>query len=140
MASMPQVVIDKFADMQAAKFMATVDQNGIPNVVPVLSVMPFGEETLVFVDVMMNKTRKNLLNNKKVAVSVLTKDGISYQVKGTFEGFQTTGPLFEMFATHELLKYNAYSGPRAVGLIHVDSVYTACPPLPGKEIVKTPIA
>jgi predicted pyridoxine 5'-phosphate oxidase superfamily flavin-nucleotide-binding protein len=134
MASMPQVVIEKFADMEAAKFMATVDDGGVPNVAPILSVMPFGEETLVFVDIMMNKTRKNLLSNGKVAVSVLTKNGISYQVKGTFEGFQTSGPLFDMFATHKLLKYNAYSGPRAVGTIHVDSVYTGCPPLPGKEI------
>ena len=137
MAIMPQVVIEKFAEMEAAKFMATVDDDGNPNVVPVLSIMPFGEETLVFVDLMMNKTRKNLLSNRKVAASVLTKDGIAYQVKGTFEGFQTSGPLFEMFASHPYLKYNAYSGPRAVGMIHVDSVYTACPPLPGKEICKT---
>lgn len=134
MASMPQVVMEKFADMEAAKFMATVDEDGAPNVAPILSIMPFGDEKLVFVDMMMNKTRKNLLGNGKVAASVLTKDGVSYQVKGTFEGFQTSGPLFDMFASHPLLKYNAYSGPRAVGLIQVDSVYTGCPPLPGKEI------
>ncbi len=136
MAKMPQVVMEKFADMQAAKFMATVDADGTPNVAAILSIMPFGEEKLVFVDLMMNKTRKNLLNNGKVAVSVLTKDAVSYQVKGTFEGFQTSGPLFDMFATHPLLKYNAYSGPRAVGVIGVESIYTACPPLPGKEIKK----
>ena len=136
MAKMPQVVMEKLADMEAAKFMATVDADGTPNVAAILSVMPFGEEKLVFVDLMMNKTRKNLLDNGKVAISVLTKDAISYQVKGTFEGFQTSGPLFEMYATHPLLKYNAYSGPRAVGLIQVDSVFTACPPLPGKEIKK----
>jgi hypothetical protein len=136
MAKMPQVVIEKFADMEAPKFMATVDDDGNPNVAAILSVMPFGEETLVFVDLMMNKTRKNLLSNGKVAVSVLTKDAISYQVKGTFQGFQTSGPLFDMFSSHPLLKYNAYSGPRAVGTIQVESVYTACPPLPGKEIKK----
>ncbi|NQU07430.1 MAG: pyridoxamine 5'-phosphate oxidase family protein [Candidatus Abyssubacteria bacterium] len=136
MARMPQVVMEKFADMEAAKFMATVDKDGNPNVAPILSIMPFGEEKLVFVDIMMNKTRKNLLSNGKVAASVLTKDGISYQVKGTFEGFQTSGPVFEMFASHPMLKYNSYSGPRAVGLIQVDSLYTGCPPLPGKEICK----
>lgn len=134
MATMPPPVMEKFADTEAAKFMATVGEDGLPNVVPILSVMPFGEETLVFVDIMMNKTKKNLLANKKVAVSVLTREGISYQVKGTFEGFQTSGPLFDMFASHPLLKYNAYSGPRAIGTIHVDAVYTACPPLPGKKI------
>jgi hypothetical protein len=134
MAKMPAPVMEKFAEYEAAKFMATVDEDGMPNVVPILSVMPFGEEMLVFVDIMMNKTKKNLLANRKVAVSVLTKEGISYQVKGTFEEFQTSGPLFDMFASHPLLKYNAYSGPRAIGTIRVDSVYTACPPLPGKRI------
>ena len=93
MAKMPQVVMEKFADMEAAKFMATVDADGMPNVAAILSIMPFGEEKLVFVDLMMNKTRKNLLDNGKVAVSVLTKEAVSYQVKGTFEGFQTSGPL-----------------------------------------------
>ena len=131
---MPAPVMEKFADTEAAKFMATIGEDGVPNVVPVLSVMPFGEETLVFVDIMMNKTKRNLLANRKVAVSVLTKDGISYQVKGTFQEFQTSGPMFEMFASHPLLKYNAYSGPRGIGMIQVDSVYTACPPLPGKQI------
>ncbi|GAB4344786.1 MAG: pyridoxamine 5'-phosphate oxidase family protein [Candidatus Abyssubacteria bacterium] len=134
MASMPQVVMEKFADMEAAKFMATVDDEGTPNVAPILSVMPFGEDRLIFVDIMMNKTRKNLLANGKVAVSVLTRDGISYQAKGVFEGFQTSGPLYDMFASHPLLKYNAYSGPRAVGLIRIESLYTGCPPLPGKRI------
>ena len=134
MASMPQVVMEKFADMEAAKFMATVDEDGAPNVAPILSIMPFGEEKLIFVDMMMNKTRENLLANGKVAASVLTKAGVSFQVKGTFDGFQTSGPMFEMFASHPMLKYNAYSGPRAVGLISVEHVYTGCPPLPGKEI------
>ncbi len=134
MASMPQVVMEKFADMEAAKFMATVDEDGSPNVAPILSIMPFGEDKLIFVDLMMNKTRKNLLANGKVAASVLTKEGVSYQVKGTFEGFQTSGPFFEMFASHPMLKYNAYSGPRGVGTISVESVFTGCPPLPGKEI------
>ena len=87
MAKMPQVVMEKFADMEAAKFMATVDDEGVPNVAPILSLMPFGEDKLVFVDIMMNKTRKNLLSNGKVAASVLTKDGISYQVKGA-RGFR----------------------------------------------------
>jgi predicted pyridoxine 5'-phosphate oxidase superfamily flavin-nucleotide-binding protein len=134
MATMPQVVIEKFADMEASKFMATVDDAGTPNVAPILSIMPFGEDKLIFVDMMMNKTRKNLLANGKIAASVLTKDGVSYQVKGTFDGFQTSGPMFDMFASHPLLKYNAYSGPKAVGLISVERVYTGCPPLPGKEI------
>lgn len=134
MGSMPQVVMEKFADMDAAKFMATVDDDGAPNVAPILSIMPFGEDKLVFVDMMMNKTRKNLLANGKVAASVLTTDGVSYQVKGTFDGFQTSGPMFDMFASHPMLKYNAYSGPRAVGMISVEHVYTGGPPLPGKEI------
>ena len=32
MATMPQVVMEKFADMEATKFLATVDEDGTPNV------------------------------------------------------------------------------------------------------------
>lgn len=135
MAKMPPSVVEKFADPTAAKFMATVDEEGTPNVVPMLSIMPLGEETLVFADLMMNKTKTNLLATGKVAVAVMNNQQIAYQVKGTFQGFQTSGPLCDAYASNPAMRYNAYSGPRGVGVISVDEVYTACPPLPGKKIL-----
>ncbi len=126
--------MDKFNDLTAVKCMATVDEKGIPNVVPITSIVAVDSETLMFADIMMWKTKRNLLKNGKVACTVLTKDNIAYQCKGKFQGFQKAGPLFDFVATVPLLRYNVYSVPRAVGIIKVEEVYSACPPLPGKKI------
>jgi predicted pyridoxine 5'-phosphate oxidase superfamily flavin-nucleotide-binding protein len=134
LAKMPQQVIDKFNDLSAPKFMATVDEKGSPNVVPVTSIVALDAETLMFADIMMWKTKRNLLKNGKVACAVLTKDSIAYQCKGRFQGFQKSGPLFDFIASAPILKYNVYTIPKAVGIIKVEEVYTACPPLPGKKI------
>ncbi|MBC7341075.1 MAG: pyridoxamine 5'-phosphate oxidase family protein [Clostridia bacterium] len=134
MAKMPDVVMQKFQDLKNPKFMATVDAEGNPNVVPVLSVTAIDNQYLIFADIMINKTKKNLLDNGKVAVAVITDKGEAYQVKGKFLGFQTSGMLFDAVASAPELKYNAYFGPNGVGVIEVTEVYTATLPLPGERI------
>jgi len=55
-----------------------------------------------------------------------------YQIKGTFQGFQTSGELFNRFAkeVRERIKMNI----KAVGTIKVDEVYAVAPPQSGKKI------
>lgn len=134
MAKMPPQVMEKFNDLSAMKFMATVDDDGNPNVVPITSIVAVDAETIMFADIMMWKTKRNLLKNRKVACAVITKDNVAYQVKGKFQGFKKGGPLFDFVASVPLLRYNAYWGPKAVGTIKVEEVYSACPPLGGKKI------
>jgi predicted pyridoxine 5'-phosphate oxidase superfamily flavin-nucleotide-binding protein len=134
LVKMPQQVVDKFNDLTASKFMATVDENGNPNVVPIVSLVAIDAETLMFADIMMWKTKRNLMKNGKVACAVMTKDNTAYQCKGKFQGFQKSGPLFDFIAGVPILKYNVYTVPKAVGIIKVEEVYSACPPLQGKRI------
>jgi len=71
-----------------------------------------------------------------VAVNVfLPEKFISYQVKGTFQGFQTSGSYFEYLSELPEFKYNTYFGVRAAGVIRVDEIYSASAPLPGRRIV-----
>jgi len=135
MAKMPPQVKEKFNLPGTIKFLATVDNEGNPNCVPISSLRAFDDETLVFADYMINKTRKNLLSNSKVAATVLTLTNISYQVKGEFIGFQNSGAIYDFLASLPEFRFNAYVGPRAAGIIKVKKVYTACSPLPGKEIL-----
>lgn len=134
MAKMPLQVKEKFNMPGAIKFMATVDAQGFPNCVPISSVRAIDDDKLAFADYMINKTKKNLLVTRKVAVTVLAPNNIAYQVKGSFEGFQTSGPVLDYLANLPEYRFHAYMGPRAAGIIKVRRVYTACSPLPGKEI------
>jgi len=76
MVKMPPKVLEKFMDLNTIKFMATVDDEGKPNVAYILSMIAIDDETLAFADLALNKTKKNLLSNGKVAVSVLANGEI----------------------------------------------------------------
>lgn len=136
MAKMPVQVIEKFNDPNSVKFLATVDESGRPNVVYLASLRAVDEETLAYADTVGVKTKKNLRPNSPVAVNVLLREkSISYQIKGTFLEFQTSGPQYEMFSQLPEFKYNTYFGVRAAGIIRVDEVYSGSAPLPGRRIV-----
>ena len=136
MAKMPAKVMEKFNDLSALKFMATVDKDGTPNVVLISSLIAADEETLVWANLMGVKTPKNLLATGKVAVNVYAPDpGVSYQVKGEFEGFISEGFFFEVFKEHPSLKYDPVFGVKSVGVIKVKEVYSAGGYLSGRRIV-----
>ncbi len=136
MAKMPKQVINKFNDPRAVKFLATVGEDGRPNVVYIASLRAPDEETLIYADTVGVKTKRNLKPGSPVAANVLLPEkSISYQVKGTFLDFQTSGAYFELLNALPEFKYNTYFGIRAAGVIRVEEVYSASAPLPGRRIV-----
>ena len=138
MAKMPKQVMDLFNDPDAVKFLATVDAEGKPNCAFIASLMAPGEDILIFADMMMNKTKKNLTDTKKVAATVYKAPWSSYQVKGTFEGFQRSGLLYDMAQTlskeSPQLRGKVYFYIKQVGVIRVEEVYLSQVPIPGKRI------
>ncbi|HEY3352242.1 MAG TPA: pyridoxamine 5'-phosphate oxidase family protein [Polyangia bacterium] len=107
------------------KFLATVGPSGDPNIVPVVSLQPAPDGNLCFGEFLMNKSRRNLGQNRRVGVLVMTEALRAWPLRGTFMGFQESGALFEQVSTGELFRYNAYTGVRAAGLIRVDEVGAA---------------
>ena len=134
MAKMTKEVIDMMKDPQASKALATCDATGKLNVVPKGTLTAIDEETVAFGDIFGDKTNMNLEANQKAAVAVFKMElpPVGYQLKGTFQGFQTSGPLFDSFARQikEQLKLDI----KGVGVIKVDEVYSAGVPNPGAKI------
>ncbi len=106
------------------KFLATLDEAGRPNCVPVISIMPYREDLLIFGEFMMNKTRHNLRENAKVGITVLTAAYETWSIQGEFLGFETTGPGVDFVNSQPMFRYNAYTSVRAAGLIRVREVST----------------
>lgn len=132
MAKMPREVITALGDEHSLKVLATADETGLPNAAIVATMTPLGEEMVAFADLRLGKTRDNLNKTGKFAVSVLTPQMKAYQIKGTFEGFQETGPLA---ASVNEMVYNAIKMQiKAVGLGSVDEVYSACMDNPGAKL------
>ena len=116
------------------KVLGTCDAVGTPNAVPKETLSAIDEETIAFADIWGDKTNVNLKANNKTPVAVFKIEvpPVGYQIKGTFQGFQTSGPVFDNFAkaVKEMLNLDI----KAVGVIKVDEVYSTAPPNPGAKI------
>ena len=109
------------------KFLATRNAEGVPNVVPVVSILPADDQpdTLFFGNFLLRKSIKNLEEDTRVGVLVITQALQGWILKGDFLGFQRTGPYVDQQMSSSLLRYNAYTGIRNAGIIRVRSVEEA---------------
>jgi hypothetical protein len=107
------------------KFLATRDAEGIPNVVPVLSLEAADERTIIFGEMMIWKTRRNLEADARVSILVLSSDLRAWTIRGRFVEFQRSGAHFDHIMESENIRYNAYSGIRSAGVIQVLDVARA---------------
>lgn len=103
-------------------FMATLDAQGKPNCVPIISTMPYDDGTLIFGEFLMNKTKRNLLGNPKVGIAVLSAELEAWSLKGTFLGFETSGERLDAINQTPTFRYNAYTGARSAGSIRVEEI------------------
>jgi hypothetical protein len=132
LVSIPKEVMDVLSASDSAKMLATVDGKGIPNVVPVWSIVAVDPETIAFAELFIKKTKENLEKNKEVAIAVFKGPMTGYQLKGTFSGFQTSGPIFDSFAKKimEAMKMQI----KSVGIIKVGAVFSASPGQDSKKL------
>ncbi len=105
------------------KFLSTRSAEGIPNVVPVVSILPAGDQpdTLFFGNFLLRKSIRNLQEDTRVGILVITEELRGWILKGDFLEFQRTGPYVERQMNSSLLRYNPYTGIRNAGLIRVRS-------------------
>lgn len=114
-----------FARPMLPKFLATVSARGVPNIVPIISIEATDAQTIIFAELMIWKTRKNLEENPQVAAAVMTRDLKAWVVKGDFVGFQKKGKYYEKLSGNELFRYNAYTGIRSAAVIRIKEVLPA---------------
>jgi hypothetical protein len=104
------------------KFLATLDAEGVPNVVPITSLQAVDESTIIFGELMMWKTRRNLETNPRVCMAVMTPAARGWIIQGDFQEFQRTGPYVDLINSADFYRYNAYTGIRSAGVIRARRV------------------
>jgi len=133
MVSIPKHVQDFFPGKMG--WVATATKEGLPNVTPKGSVRVLDDQHVIFADLFSLKTRQNLEQNPRVAVTVVDPSTAKgYQIKGTAE-LVSSGPLYDQMA--EQIKQSAPSlpPPMYVVKIAVDSVFDqSVGPDAGKQI------
>jgi hypothetical protein len=104
------------------KFLATVDEQGLPNLVLIASIEPATDTRMVFADFLMNKTGKNLDRDAKVGVLVITEQLDWWSMTADHVGWERTGDLVDHFNSNDLFRYNAYTGIRRAGKMDLRSM------------------
>lgn len=106
------------------KFLATRSAEGRPNVVPCISLLPAEDQadTLFFGNFLLRKSVKNLQEDRRLGLLVVTPELKGWILKGDFLEFQRTGPYVDQQKSSSVLRYNAYTGVRNAGLIRVSSI------------------
>jgi len=118
MTKLPENVSEAWEQKEDAVILTTVDKNGIPNSIYATCVSKFDDETFVVADNYFDKTRKNILSGSKGSLLFITKNGESYQIKGTFE-YLTCGEIFD-----DMKKWNPEKHPgHAAAALKVESIY-----------------
>ena len=119
MSALPQNVRKAWDNRDGPVILATVNKDGIPNIIYVTCVGIFGDDRLVVADNFFNKTRQNLLQGCKGAMLFCTKDGKAYQVKGTME-YHKDGEIFDQMKTWNPPKHPG----NAAAALKVEEVYS----------------
>jgi len=121
MVSIPKHVQDFLSGKLA--WVATASRDGEPNVTPKGTLKLMDEHHVLFADLFSLKTRKNLSENHKVAVTVAdTATGKGYQLKGTAEVI-SSGPLFDETARQLKESLKGLPPLQHVVKIAVDAVF-----------------
>lgn len=117
-------LLDALRGEMTPKFLATRNTTGVPNVVPCISLQPADDQPdiVFFGNFLLRKSIRNLKEDARVGILVITPELRGWILKGDFVEFQRTGAYVDKVMSGSLLRYNAYTGIRDAGIIRVRSV------------------
>ncbi|MFO7569753.1 MAG: pyridoxamine 5'-phosphate oxidase family protein [Smithellaceae bacterium] len=119
MAIIPEAIKIAWNDRQGPITFATVDSQGVPNIIYATCVNLYGDDTVVVADNYFQKTRQNVQDGCQGAVLFMTKDGKPYQIKGRI-AYHTSGAIFEA-----MKQWNPKEHPgHAAAALTVDAIYS----------------
>ena len=118
MAALPEKVSKAWEDREGPIILSTVNGDGVPNTIYATCVSKFSEDTIVVANNYFSKTLKNILAGSKGTILFITKEGKSYQIKGSIE-YHKEGSVFE-----DMKKWNPKKHPgHAAAALKVEEVY-----------------
>ncbi|MDY6934121.1 MAG: pyridoxamine 5'-phosphate oxidase family protein [Spirochaetota bacterium] len=138
MAKLPEEVLETLEGDAKFCTLATVDEDGGMNLVPINSLKVINDDTLAYACCFNGKTTKNLeAGRKRVAIAIFKPMREGYQVKGTFLKMQDSGALFDKFSSEinpALEMMGANCKVLNVATIKVTEVYALTIPIAGERL------
>lgn len=112
-------VLEAWDNHEGPVIMATIDAEGIPNIIYATCVGRYGDDKLIVADNYFDKTRKNILAGSRGALLFMDGNSKAYQAKGKIE-YHTEGELFD-----DMKSWNPEKHPgHAAAVLVVEEVYS----------------
>ncbi len=92
--TVPQIVNEAWENRQKTSIFTTVSTDGTPNSIYVNSVARYGDTVILVANNYFDKTMKNIKSGSKASFLFITKDGKSFQLKGSLNYYEE-GELFD---------------------------------------------
>ena len=119
MAVLPKKVSEEWENREGPIILTTIDGDGYPNAIYATCASKFSEDTIVVANNYFSKTLKNILAGSKGSLLFITKEGTSYQIKGSIE-YHKEGLIFD-----DMKKWNPTKLPgHAAAALKVEEVYS----------------
>jgi hypothetical protein len=119
---LPEDLYNLYSEPMIAKFMATLDKEGKPNIAFIASIDTWEPDSdlLIFGEFLMWKSFQNLKGDSKVGILAVNLGLEFAQISGDFnDDFANTGPYFDRIAYNDMFRYNAYTKIRQAGTIKI---------------------
>jgi len=131
MSTLTQEMKDMIASQQC--FIATVSQEGLPNVAPKRSTRVLDDSSLIFTEGTGGQTYRNLLAGSRASVAVVNReipDGYRFVCKPEFKD---SGEAYEK--AKEMSMKMSGRAPLGVVILHIEEIHSLKPgPTAGKKI------
>jgi uncharacterized protein len=119
MAVLPEKVSKEWENREGPIILTTVDKDGNPNAIYATCVSKFSEDIIVVANNYFSKTLDNIFAGSKGSLLFITKEGTSYQIKGTID-YHKKGLIFD-----DMKKWNPTKLPgHAAAALKVEEVYS----------------
>jgi predicted pyridoxine 5'-phosphate oxidase superfamily flavin-nucleotide-binding protein len=118
MESLPKEVLQAWEDREGPIVFTTVDTQGVPNAIYATCVRCVADDKIAVADNYFNKTRANIRAGSRGSILFITREGTSYQVKGSVD-YLVDGPIYDVM--RECL--DAEFPVHAVAVVTADEVY-----------------
>jgi hypothetical protein len=117
-----QSALEVYRQERAAKFLATLSHDGVPNVALIVSQIPAEPGIVVFGEFMMVKTLANLKEDPVVASIAITEKLEMAGFKGQVTEWTKMGEYVDLINSIDFFRYNAYAGIHNVAVVKLTSI------------------
>lgn len=138
MAKLPEEVIETLEGEEKRCMLATVNEDGSVNLVPIGSIRAIGDGKLAYACCFDGKATTNLKEGRnRVAIAIFSPPLEGFQVKGAVQKMDDSGELFDEFSSEvnammETMGFNCKV--QYVAVIRVTEVYALSIPIAGERM------